>query len=83
MKEEEYNNDYKRRMEAEMVKKAATLNYMTREARERFNNVKLAHPEVADEALMVILDGVRRGRVRMIDDPALKSILTQIINKKR
>ncbi len=76
-------NDYAKQLEIELMKKAATLNYMTKEARQRYNTVKLAHPQIAEQALMIILRGVETGQIKMVDDLMLKNILSQLINKKQ
>lgn len=75
--------EYQNRMEVELIKKAATLNYMTKKARQRYNNVKLAHPQLAEQALMMILRGVEEGRIKIVNELMLKGLLSQLINKKQ
>jgi len=64
-----YANDSEKRSEQEFVqrqlesaRKTAVLKFLTKEARERLSNVKIARPEVADEKLREILEQVSAKR---------------------
>jgi len=75
--------EYERILEIELIKKAATLNYMTKKARQRYNTVKLAHPQIAEQALMIILRSIETGQIKMVDEIMLKKILSQLITNKQ
>ncbi len=53
---------------------------MSSEALQRYGNVKLAHPEKALQALVVLAQVVQRNHGR-IDDKTLKNVLSQLSNK--
>ncbi len=80
-------NDYLRMIEeqrrAEELKQLALFKFMTKEARERFKRVEIAHPDLAQKALSVILQGVQTGRVRIIDDSTFKNILMELSSTKK
>jgi len=82
MNQEDYLKAIEEQRQAEAVKEAALFNFMTREARERFKRVELAHPENAHKALMIILNEVQKGKLKQVDDLTLKKLLN-IINEKK
>ena len=55
----------------------------TKEALQRYGNLKVAHPQTAVSLLIVLGQLIQQGRVGMIDDETLKSILKQITPKKQ
>jgi DNA-binding TFAR19-related protein (PDSD5 family) len=69
-------------MQAQAIKEAALFQLMTKEARERFRRVEMVHPDNAHQALMTILQQAQLGRLKEVDDEALKSILNNINSKK-
>lgn len=75
--------DYRKQLEIELIKKAATMNYMTKKARQRYNTVKIAHPRIAEQALMFILKNIETGQIKIVNESMLKNILSQLINKKQ
>lgn len=74
---------------AQLQQEIATLEtiskqYMTKEAIARYGNVKLAHQEVAVQALLIIVKGVQSGQIKeKIDDDDFKNLLKQITGKKK
>ncbi len=58
--------------------------YMTKDALERFGNVKQAHPDKALQIAIAIVQGVQSGQVtQKIDDVMLKEMLKQLQPEKR
>lgn len=55
---------------------------MTKEAKQRFGTVKLAHPKIAMNALLAILQAMQSGKLRKIDDESLKDLLRTISQKR-
>jgi len=82
MNQDEYLRTLEQQKQVQAVKDAALFNFMTREARERFRRVEMAHPENANKALMTILQGVQTGRIKQVNDEMLKSILIDLKSKK-
>lgn len=56
---------------------------MTADAISRYSNVKLAHPETALQALVVIAQLLQSGNTSMIDDSQLKNVLLQLSSQKK
>lgn len=56
---------------------------MTPDAVQRYGNVKLAHPEKAVQALVVLAQLVQNGELRAIDDSQLKSVLARLTPQKK
>jgi len=92
---EEFKKEFIKEQEKEIQERAqlqqeiATLEaiakqHMTKEAIARYGNVKLAHQEVAVQALLVIVKGVQSGQIKgKIDNAEFKDLLKQIIGKKK
>jgi len=82
MNQEEYLKNLEEQRQAEAVKEAALFNFMTREARERFRRVEMAHPDNAHKALMIILQEIQKGKVKQVNDETLKKLLSLLNQKK-
>ncbi len=58
--------------------------FFTKEALERYGNLKSAHPEKAIKLLMIVGEAIQQGRVRKkISDSELKEILKKMEVPKR
>jgi DNA-binding TFAR19-related protein (PDSD5 family) len=56
---------------------------MTKDALQRFGNIKAADPEKAVQLLVVLAQLMQQGKVQKIDDAVLKNILKQVTPKRR
>jgi len=56
---------------------------MTKEALERYGNIKSAHPEKTLTLLAIIAKGLENGQIKTIDDKLLKFILLKIQDGKK
>jgi programmed cell death protein 5 len=57
---------------------------MTKEALERFGNIKSAHPEKAIQLLAVLGQAIQSGQIdEQIDDEQLKDILIRLTPEKK
>ncbi len=56
---------------------------LTKEALERFGNIKTAHPRKATQLIVGLAQAIKQGRIDMIDDNTLKEILIQLTPKKK
>jgi programmed cell death protein 5 len=65
------------RQAAEQIKKGLLAQILTKEARERLNNVRSAHPEVAEQVELALIQAVQMGQISKIDDAQLKEILSR------
>jgi programmed cell death protein 5 len=66
-----------------VVTKVALLRYMTKEARERLNRVKLVKPDTAKQVEMALLQALQAGQIRdRVTDVQLKQILDEITQPK-
>jgi DNA-binding TFAR19-related protein (PDSD5 family) len=55
----------------------------TKEASERYSNLKVAHPGKAMNVLMVIGQGIQQGQTDKITDEQLKNLLIRLEPKKK
>jgi len=55
----------------------------TKEALERYGNLKAAFPEKAVQVLVILAQAIQSGQVKNIDDNALKGILKKISPEKK
>lgn len=56
---------------------------MTKEAAERYGNVKIAFPEKAVQALVVLAQLIQTGQIDQIDDDHLKDIFKKLTPEKK
>ncbi|MDP2749425.1 MAG: DNA-binding protein [Nanoarchaeota archaeon] len=57
--------------------------YFSKEALQRYSNLRLAHPEQAVKVLLVMSQGIQSGKLKMVTDEQLKSLLREFLPKKR
>jgi len=55
---------------------------LTKEALERFGNIKAAHPEKAIQLLVTLAQLIQTGKLDSVDDRTLKEILSKLTQKK-
>jgi programmed cell death protein 5 len=55
----------------------------TKEALERYGNLKAAFPEKAVQLLVILTQAIQSGQISKIDDQALKEILKKITPEKK
>jgi len=56
---------------------------MTKQAIERYGNVKIAHPEKAVQAMAFLAQMLQTGNVSEIDDNQLKALLRKLSPEKK
>lgn len=57
--------------------------FMTSEALNRLLNIKAAHPDLYQQAILIIYHNIANGTISKVDDKTLKYILDKISEKKR
>ncbi|MBI3033886.1 hypothetical protein HYY72_01895 [Candidatus Woesearchaeota archaeon] len=62
---------------------AAVKSRLSKEALQRYGNIKAAHPEKAVQLLIVLGRLIQLGRVNMISDENLKAVLQKMDAEKR
>lgn len=62
---------------------AIVKQYLTKEALERYGNIKTAQPDKAVQVLAILGQLIQTGRVQKVDDHLFKEILLKITPKKR
>lgn len=67
----------------EQAKKNLITKFLSKEAIERLGRVRLAHPEAAKRAELVILQAAQTGKVSKIGDKDLKMILNELSSGKK
>lgn len=66
------------------MKKSAMLQLLTKEARERLSTVRAAHPELAEQVEMSLIQAAQMGQFKsQITDEQLKQILASIQGEKK
>jgi len=75
-KEEENMNQQVQQLEA-IVKQA-----FTKEALQRYGNLRAAFPERAVQLLVILAQAIQSGQITKIDDNTLKEVLKKISPKK-
>ena len=55
----------------------------TKEALERFGNLKAAHPEKAIQILVILAQALQAGQLQKIDDTTLRELLKKITPEKK
>ena len=56
---------------------------LTREALQRYGNVKAAHPEKAVQLLVILAQAIQQGQIDKVDDTTLKQILIKLTPEKK
>ena len=83
MNKEEYKNEIEKHQMA-MLKKAMTLKYMTKEARERLNRVRVIKTELVEKVEMALLQAIQSGQIKnRISEIQIIKILEDIDEKKK
>ncbi len=63
---------------------AVIKQFLTKEALQRYGNLKTAHPEKAIQLLVVLSQLIQQGKIQnKVDDNLLKEILKQITHEKK
>lgn len=57
--------------------------YLSKEALERFGNLKVAHPETTVQLTVVLARLIQAGRVKEVGDSQLRELLLQLTPQKR
>lgn len=72
------------RRQIEKLKQEVFSKYLTKEARERLNNLRYAHPELANNVENMLLQSAIAGRLKgTIDDEKLKELLNALSEPKK
>ena len=56
---------------------------LTKDALQRYGNVKAAHPEKAVQLLVVLAQAIQQGQIGQVDDDTLKQILIKLTPEKK
>ena len=83
MNPDEYKKEFEKQ-QYDLIKKVAMLKYMSKDARERLNRVKLVRPKVAEEIEDALIQAIQTGQIRgQITEKQIIDILNEITEKKR
>lgn len=55
----------------------------TREALQRYGNLKTGHPEKALQLLLILAQAIKQGNIDQVDDNLLKQVLLRITPEKK
>ena len=83
MNQEEYLRAIEQEQQVQAIKDAALFNFMTKDARERFRRVEMAHPESAQKVFMFIIQKIQQGSIKQVDDELLKKLLITFNAQKK
>lgn len=69
---------------AEMVRRTVLMQFLTKEARERLNRVRLAHPELATQFEFSLFQAVQTNQLnKELTDEQVKEILEEMIRGRK
>ncbi len=57
--------------------------HLTKDALERYGNIKSAHPEKALQIIAVLGKGIEAGQLKTVDDAMLKNLLSRLQTEKK
>jgi len=77
------NEEEIRKQQLEIMKRAAVLRYLTKEARERLNRVRAVYPDLAEKVELALLQSLQYGEIGEINDEQLKRILSELSSNKK
>ncbi len=77
--QEQQTSEEKQRLQQEIEMLEQTVkSRMTKEALQRYSNIRIAHPELALNLLLVLARAIQANQIGVIDDSQLKEILKQM-----
>ena len=83
---EAYQEAYQEAVQKEQMdvfKKSVILKYMTKEARERLNRIRLVKPEIAEKIEIAIIQAIQQGQIKeILTEQQLMNILNELTEKK-
>ena len=83
MNQEEIKKKMMEQQQIELIKKTIFFKTLTKEARNRLNIVRSAHPELVAKAELVLLQAIQTGQIRdTVTDDDVKEILTKLKEDK-
>ena len=56
---------------------------LTKEALQRYGNLKAAHPEKAVQVLIVLAQAIQQSQIEKVDDDTLKQLLIKLTPQKK
>jgi programmed cell death protein 5 len=63
---------------------AIARNFLSKEALQRYGNLKIAHPDKAVQLLIIVAQAIQSGQIKQkINDNQLKEILRKLTPKKK
>ena len=77
MDEEEYRQAQAER-QLDVLKKQLFMRLLTKEARSRLANIKLANPELGDQLEMALIQLLQSGKIQMIDEQTLITLIKRL-----
>jgi len=77
--QEQQTSEEEQRLQQEIEMLEQTVkSRMTKEALQRYSNIRIAHPELALNLLLVLARAIQANQIGVIDDSQLKEILKQM-----
>lgn len=78
MDEEDFREQFAQRQQLEMLKKQLFLRVLTREARSRLSNIRMANPDFAAQLEIVLIQLIQSGKYQQIDEQTLVSLIKRL-----
>ncbi len=80
--QEEYESHQQFQQQVDQLE-TAVKRIFTKEALQRYSNLKMAHSEKAVQVLVLLGQAMEQGKIETVDDALLKDILSRITPQKR
>lgn len=78
MDEYDLEEQLAQRQQLELLKKQLFLRVLTKEARSRLANIKMANPNFAAQMELVLIQLIQSGRYQKIDEQTLISLIKRV-----
>jgi programmed cell death protein 5 len=75
--EEEYRQIQSQR-QLDVLKKQLFMRLLTKEARSRLANIKLANPELAEQLEIALIQALQSGKIAQIDEQTLITLIKRL-----
>ncbi len=78
MDEEDYFKQVQAERQLELLKKQLFMRLLTKEARSRLSNIRVANPELAEQVELALIQIIQTGKIQQIDEQTLVTLIKRL-----
>lgn len=78
MDEEDYFKQMQAERQLELLKKQLFMRLLTKEARSRLSNIRVANPELAEQVELALIQIIQTGKIQQIDEQTLVTLIKRL-----